>query len=105
MLCAFKLERYNMTKQESYLQHIARAEELGLSLSVYARQNSLSAQRLYAARYSAKRGQSSLTSFVPVSVCAQSIALHAVLPNGIELQFIEFSPEILRRLAELSCSR
>ena len=93
-----------MTKQESYLQHIARAEEQGLSLSVYARQHGLLTQRLYAARYAAKQRPSSPSVFVPVTVTT-SFALRAVLPNGIELHFSDSSPETLRRLAELSCSR
>ena len=96
-----------MTKQESYLQHIARAEEQGLSLSAYARQHQLSAKCLYAARYTAKQRLSLSSDFVPVTVAVttSSFALRAVLPNGVELYFLDASPETLSRLAELSCSR
>ena len=96
-------------KQRLYQSHINAAEEAGLPLATYARQQGISPQCLYREKYRPKRKQGKTTvNFVRVEDVAEPMVsptlMQIRLPNGVSIALpIQQAPiaELLQTLARL----
>jgi|TARA_Y100000310_G_scaffold338070_1_gene426762 hypothetical protein len=96
-------------KQRLYQSHIKAAEEAGLPLATYAKQQGINAQCLYGEKYRPRRKQSKTESnFVRIQDVAEPMIspmlMQIRLPNGVSMALpFHQAPlvEILQTLAKL----
>lgn len=97
------------TKQRYWFDHIAAAQQNAQSLSDYAAQHNLSLKRLYNWRWKFSKQtpapalkKSAFVKMLPptVSTPSNEMAVAAILPNGVRLQFTTLTPTLLAMLQQ-----
>ena len=96
-------------KQQYWFNHLNAAQQQSQPLSVYAAQHNLSLKRLYNWRWKFSKQtlaptlkKSAFVKMLPpvVSTPSNEMAVAAILPNGVRLQFTALTPSLLAMLQQ-----